>query len=974
MAISTIPYLNLARQIFKFIQREREREMDLQGGLPLLFQQFKALFMKNFLLTWRNKGFALAQLVSPLIFTFLLFTTEKSAKPSTGKALYDPVALISPPIPQCEDKFYVTLPCYDFIWSGNASSKIASVVGQIMANNPGRPIPANKVKSFETKKEVDEWLLNNPMRCPGALHFEERSANVISYGIQTNSTQVDKRGQFEDATFKFQIPLQIGAEREIARCLLGDPNFIWVVGLKRFAHPASAILPSLTVLLTAITGPLFLLAIAMFPFVFQISSLVSEKELKLRQAMTTMCLYDTAYWLSWLTWEAIFALLLSLITVLCGRMFRFPLFLENSFLIVFAVFFLFQTSMIGFAFMLSTLIRKASSSVTMGFFIYLVSFVTKLASAAYQGFPYNKGDSIKYRIMWSLFPPNLLSKSLDILKAAATSGGISWSKRSMCFNGFTFDSTASCVVTMNDIFKIYIAVFFLWFVLAIYLDNIIPNSSGVRKPIFYFLNPGYWTGKGENKIEEGGIFSFLHSIPQVQPKTPDDEDVLEEENIVKHQVREDLVDPNVVVQIRGLTKTYPGKIEIGCCKCTRKSHFHAVKGLWMNIRKGQLFCLLGPNGAGKTTTISCLTGISPATGGDALVYGHSIRSSVGMSSIRKLIGVCPQFDVFWDVLSAEEHLYLFASIKGIAAASIKLAVEKSLAEVKLTYAAKGRASGYSGGMKRRLSVAIALIGDPKLVILDEPTTGMDPITRRHVWDIIDNAKKGRAIILTTHSMEEADILSDRIGIVAKGTLRCIGNSIRLKSKFGSGLIANVSFSETNTDAAESCRLALRKFFKHHLNVMPKEETKYFISYVIPHKEESNLRKFFTELQERETEFGISDMQLNLTTLEDVFLNVATKAALENAADENNMTTLVLESGKSLIIPVGVEKIGIPGSVTPQNLSGLMVEVYWGQDSDGNLCITGHSAEMPIPVCDDLGSSLPPSLLKGNPDHGIVLDF
>ncbi|KAG5530816.1 hypothetical protein RHGRI_025703 [Rhododendron griersonianum] len=358
----------------------------------------------------------------------------------------------------------------------------------------------------------------------------------------------------------------------------------------------------------------------------------------------------------------------------------------------------------------------------------------------------------------------------------------------------------------------------------------------------------------------------------------------------------------------------------------------------------------------------------------SIVYGHSIRSSVGMSSIRKLIGVRPQFDVLWDELSAEEHLYLFASIKGVPAASIKLAVEKSLAEVELTYAAKGRASGYSGGMKRRLSIAISLIGDPKVVILDEPTTGMDPITRKHVWDIIDNAKKGRAIILTTHSMEEADVLSDRIGIVAKGTLRCIGNSIRLKSKFGSGLIINVSFSEANTDANASCRRALRSFFKHHLNVMPKEETKYFVSYVIPHKEESNLRKFFTELQERETEFGISDIQLNLTTLEDVFLNIAMKAALENAADENNMTTLVLESGKSLIIPVGVEKIGIPGSVTPQNLSGLMVEVYWGQDSDGNLCITGHSAEMPIPVRDDLGSSLPPSLLKGIPDHGIVLDF
>ncbi|KAG5537222.1 hypothetical protein RHGRI_024610 [Rhododendron griersonianum] len=256
-----------------------------------------------------------------------------------------------------------------------------------MANNPGRSISPTKVKSFETKKEVDEWLFSNPMRCPGALHFEVRNATVISYGIQTNSTQVDKRGQFEDATFKFQIPLQIAVEREIARSLIGDPNFSWVVRLKQFAYPARTIRPSLTVLLLANAEALLLLAIAMLPFVFQISSLVTEKELKLRQAMTTMCLYDTAYWLSWLTWEATFALLLSLITVLCGRMFRLPLFLGNSFpkrlshvlslpnqYGKYAISYLHSLYTIGFAFMLSTLIQKASSSIIMGFFIYIVSF------------------------------------------------------------------------------------------------------------------------------------------------------------------------------------------------------------------------------------------------------------------------------------------------------------------------------------------------------------------------------------------------------------------------------------------------------------------------------------------------------------------------------------------------------------------------------------------------------------------------
>ncbi|KAF5203556.1 Abc transporter a family protein, partial [Thalictrum thalictroides] len=420
-------------------------------------------------------------------------------------------------------------------------------------------------------------------------------------------------------------------------------------------------------------------------------------------------------------------------------------------------------------------------------------------------------------------------------------------------------------------------------------------------------------------------------------------------------------------------------------------------GLWINFPKDQLFCLLGPNGAGKTTAINCLTGITPVTAGDALIYGYSVRSSVCMSNIRKIIGVCPQFDILWDALSGKEHLHLFASIKGLPPSSIKSVAENSLAEVKLTEAVNMRSGSYSGGMKRRLSVAIALIGDPKLVILDEPTTGMDPITRRHVWDIIENAKKGRAIVLTTHSMEEADILADRIAIMAKGKLRCIGTSIRLKSRFGTGFIANVSFTGSTPGqtpanvngyavAATGPRHeAVKQFFKSHLDVVPKEENKAFLTYVIPHEKEGLLTNFFAELQDREREFGISDIQLGLTTLEEVFLNIAKKAELEIAVAEGIMVTLTLTSGESIEIPKGARFVGIPGTETAENPRGLMVEVYWEQDEDGALCISGHSPETPIPPnVQSLASIRGNSQRSGSqrlqfgrtgtgPVHGFVID-
>ncbi|KAK2663995.1 hypothetical protein Ddye_002569 [Dipteronia dyeriana] len=960
--------------------------MELQRGFALLWQQFKALWKKNLVLSWKNKRATFLQLFSSLFFIFLIYCIQEAVKArfssSTDfKTVRDPQPLLSIPIPPCEDKFFIKSPCYDFVWSGNQSTRVQRIVDNIMQNNPGRVIPSTKVLSFRTSAEVDDWLFSNFMKCPGALHFAERNATVISYGIQTNSTPVETRGKYEDPTFKFQIPLQIAAEREIARSLIGDATFSWVVGIKEFAHPAVE-----TFSAVATAGPTFFLAIAMFGFVFQISSLVTEKELKLRQAMNMMGLYDSAYWLSWLTWEGIMTLISSIFIVLFGMMFQFDFFLNNSFAVLLLVFFLFELNMTGFAFMLSAFISKSSSSTTVGFSILIVGFMTQLVTIS--GFPYADNFSTTLQTIWSLFPPNLLAQALQLLASATSTPediGISWSRRGECAPNDT-----ECVITINDIYIWLVATFFVRFLLAIYFDNIFPNASGVRKSAFYFLKPGYWTGRGGGKVKEGGICSCIGSVPQIEHDTPDDIDVAEEENVVKQQTREGTVDQNVAVQIRGLVKTYPGSRKIGCCKCQKTSPYHAVKGLWVNIAKDQLFCLLGPNGAGKTTTISCLTGITPMTGGDALIYGSSSRSSVGMSKIQKIIGVCPQFDILWDALSGEQHLHLFANIKGLPPSSIKSVAEKSLEEVKLNGSAKIRAGSYSGGMKRRLSVAIALIGDPKLVILDEPTTGMDPITRRHVWDIIENAKKGRAIILTTHSMEEADILSDRIGIMAKGRLRCIGTSIRLKSRFGTGFVANVSFTGNNNGrstpangeaVATPNHDAVKNFFKSRLNIVPKEENKAFLTYVIPHDREELLTSFFAELQDRESEFGISDIQLSLTTLEEVFLNIAKQAELENAAAEGRLVTLNLPSGASVQIPVGARFVGIPGTESAENPRGIMVEVYWEQDESGALCISGQSPEMPVPpnvqpMASTTSSSTSQRSFLGQtrPIHGIVFDL
>ncbi|RZC53150.1 hypothetical protein C5167_011994 [Papaver somniferum] len=920
-------------------------------GIPLLIQQFGALFKKNIILSLRNKKAFIGQLFSPVVFILLLVGVEKVLNSgymsSRTTDVRDPEPLVIPPIPPCETKFYVQLPCYDFAWSGNASPRIQSIVEKIMLNNPGRPIPSIKVKSFKTSDDVNAWLYSEPLHCAAALHFVEKSATVISYGIQTNDSETILRGVTEDPVFKFQLPLQIVADREIARVLAITPKLNWNVELKEFAHPSTEYVSAM-----ASAGWVFLLAITMFPFISQIGSLVAERELKLRQAMSIMGLYESAYWLSWLVWDTVMICIASLLTIIVGIISRFDFFVQNSFVVLFLTFFLFQFSMIGFAFAVSTLLSKSSAANTVGFFVFIVGSLTGMA-------PSEVVDQFSkiFRILWNFFPPNIFGQEVTKLNTASMTGnGIAWSGINKC------PLPGAPCSTMGVSLKWNLANFIVWFLLALYLDNVIPNSSGVRKSVIYFLNPGYWTGSSA-----GGSTS---EIPLLDEKNSDrDEDVLEEERTVRDQMKEDYKmsnDSNIAVQIRGLAKAYPG----------RTGTYHAVKGVWMNFEKDQLFCLLGPNGAGKTTTINCLIGNIPVTGGDALIYGNSVRSSIGMTNIRRIIGVCPQFDILWPEISCEEHLRLFGSIKGLPPSLLDSIVKEALANVKLVGAAGVRAGSCSGGMKRRLSVAGALLGDPKLVILDEPTTGMDPITRRHVWDVIEYAKKGRAIVLTTHSMEEADILGDRIAIVAKGKLRCIGTSIRLKSRFGTGLVATVSFAENTSrqfpvdgDAVtdEPHHLAVKQFFKHHLNVVPKEENKSFLTFVIPRDKEKLLSDFFDKLEDQKNEFGVGDIQLGLTTLEEVFLNIAKKAEFENALNEGNLVTLTLTSGKKLrvagiiisflmvaslqirsLIPKGANYVGIPKTDSEENPRGVLVEVIWEQDENGFLKMSGHSKEYPVP--------------------------
>ncbi len=205
----------------------------------------------------------------------------------------------------------------------------------------------------------------------------------------------------------------------------------------------------------------------------------------------------------------------------------------------------------------------------------------------------------------------------------------------------------------------------------------------------------------------------------------------------------------------------------------------AVDGIELNIKKGELFALLGPNGAGKTTTINMLCCLLKPTSGTATVMGYDINHQP--FKIKEIIGVSPQETVLSEHLNSQENLNLIGKIHGISSGELKIRSQQLLQTMGLTGRAKDQVRKFSGGMKRRLNVMMALIHNPEVLFLDEPTLGLDPQARRAIWEYIVRLKGEKTILLTTHYMDEADFLADRIGIMDEGKIVALGTSTELKT-------------------------------------------------------------------------------------------------------------------------------------------------------------------------------------------------
>ena len=488
-------------------------------------------------------------------------------------------------------------------------------------------------------------------------------------------------------------------------------------------------------------------------------------------------------------------------------------------------------------------------------------------------------------------------------------------------------------------------------VLTWYLEGALPDENGVSGGAFFFLKRSYWGLKEDAAAD----------ARRTRAEADDAQLACEDATVVAEAraVRDDAFgDRTVAVKIRCLEKTFTSYwqplasnswagalfyavvpalafawaplmavfmfvVVMGVLRtagCGLKFNFtmnilpalgknakvfRAVRGVSLAIDEGELLVLLGHNGAGKSTTINMLTGVLECDGGDATVFGRSIRHE--MAQIRQVMGVCPQHDKLFARLTGREHLDLWARLKGVPEERVSGEVAARLDDVLLVASADIFSSSYSGGMQRRLSIALALLGDPKIVFLDEPTTGMDPVTRRQVWDMIMRAKRGRVILLTTHSMEEADILGDRTAIMSKGNLQALGTNIALKQAYGGGFRVSVF-------ALEATAAAVDTWMTENIPGTTRTERGVAEGCLLYQVKEQPTAEQIAALERAKQALGFSEFSVGMATLDDVFLNLSIKdegaAGVGSLNDDRFNAVAAADAGTTVVsvaIPEGLGK-------------------------------------------------------------------
>ncbi|ORX67728.1 hypothetical protein BCR32DRAFT_297520 [Anaeromyces robustus] len=570
-----------------------------------------------------------------------------------------------------------------------------------------------------------------------------------------------------------------------------------------------------------------------------LNQLVIEKESKIKESLIIIGLRKSSFWISWSIIYAIIIVISSVLVTFAMRYFKLFIYVHWSVILVSLL--IYGMSCCCIAFILSTLIKKSKTATTIGVMIIILFFAFYFISLILEKMP-----EAQLICNYTLSPIAYINLFNELINFESQRLPVSY--KTLIFNKASKNCFIGLIVTT-----------LAYLIIAIYLDNVLPQGNNFHRKWYFFITD---------------LFRCC------RPK--------KNKNIASNNNNNG--NPFIQKDPEGLQKSVTIK-DIGKSFKVKGEKIEILKSINFNAYYDEIFAILGHNGAGKTTLISIMTGIISSTHGE--VYYDDVPITGNETEICKQFGYCPQFDTFNNSLTVSEHIKLFAGIKGI-----EIDIDPILRDIDLLNKKNNFPKELSGGQKRKLCITLALLGSPKYVFLDEPTTGLDPYSRKNIWELLSRKKKGCTMFVTTHYMDEADLLADRKMIISNGNITCLGTSLFLKNKFNMNYSIDIYYKE-----AKDCSMAdgiidyfcpgaaqSKSFTTTSVNNQSSDiKDEYITTYLLPMKHSNRFKDIFTGLNRyiKDNRNSMTNFSLTAPTLEELFIKL-----------ESNDNTDIIQKAKN----------------------------------------------------------------------------
>ncbi|XP_049669094.1 ATP-binding cassette sub-family A member 10-like [Accipiter gentilis] len=782
-----------------------------------VFQQTKILLWKNVLTKWRMKMQSFQEWMLSLFFLPLMFIVCTFM-----------MNIRYPEVPysylgQLDD------PAYDATGVTIAFTPITVTTRQIMNKVALNSVLIGiKLEALDNEKALeDAWISNNEII---GVVFKDNFSYHLRFPTGKVAIPNDNFG-YIDNCYNFSsrycdsprywyrgfLSLQSSIDAAIIEVVANHSVWEEMKSIAGVRMKSRSVISSIT-----LEYSYFMITIVMCfsPFMYFLSMNVVREKKKLKVLMKTMGLQDIAFWLSW---SLLYGVYVTVLSCLLTALVVWDAFYLSSFPAVFLLFFLYGLACIHLVFMLCSLLRTSKLAGSMGFLITFFFGCLSLALLI---------ENLPEQLKWflGLFCPFAFNAGIAKVFHLEKYG------IGFCFSNLMEES--------YFLFSTYIILVFdsvLYMLLAMYFDKVLPGKYGIPHPPFFCLKPSYWV-----RSRRGSTREMPRTAASPEELLGDDVEPVPPEFMGKDAIR-----------LNNIKKAYKKK--------DKKTE--ALRGLSLNIYEGQITALLGHSGAGKTTLLNVLSGLTLPSEGSATIYNYKLSEIGDREEIREMVGICPQTNLQFEVLTVKENLKTFAEIKGIKSKEVEREVQNILELLDISNIQDTQAEKLSGGQKRKLSIGIAMLGNPQVLFLDEPTAGLDPLSRHHVWSLLKEHRAGRVILFSTQFMDEADILADRKAFISHGRLKCVGSSLFLKKKWGIGYHLRIHVSE-------SCDLEnVTSLVKQYIpNVIFSGHSQYELRYKLPLENVNKFPDLFSGLDSCSDQ-GIINYGVSMTTLEDVFLRL-----------------------------------------------------------------------------------------------------